>query len=287
VTLVGTTTTSPSTEDRTLEELSRWLLGSVGTLAAMYVFILATMFVLEPKLVFPAPRLDLAWLSQEAALSGAEEVSLSTPDGQELYGWWMPGEGPRTVLFFSGNATSVGLDPMSYARWKNEGLSVLHVNYRGYPGSTGAPSEEGLRTDALTAWNWLRERHAAQDIILVGQSLGGGVAIGLAAQESPGGLVLLATYSTAVQVARDSYPWLPVGLLMRNRFESTALAPQVRCPTVIVHGRQDTLIGTHHPPTLAAAFENPPDLYWVEGAGHNDPLLTDPTVWGAVLALAR
>jgi uncharacterized protein len=270
-----------------MTETSRWLFGGVGTLAGGYVAIMAAMMALEPKLVFPAPVLDPAWLSSEARLAGAEELHLETSDGESLYGWWLPAAGPHAVVFFSGNATSVGLDPQSYARWRAEGVSVLHVNYRGYPGSTGAPSEAGLRVDALTAWTWLRERRAAQDIVVVGRSLGGGVAVGLAAQETPRGLVLLATYSSAVQVARDSYPWLPVGLLMRNRFDSVALAPGVGCPTVIVHGRDDAMIGPHHPPALAAALPTPPALHWVEGRDHNDPLLTDPVAWDAVRALFR
>ncbi len=270
-----------------MTETSRLLWGGVTTLVGGYAAIMAAMFLLEPRLVFPAPDIDPAWLSSQAARAGAQELALATIDGETLYGWWMPAKGPRAVLFFSGNATSVGLDPMTYGRWLAAGVSVLHVNYRGYPGSTGAPSEPGLRIDARTAWQWLRERREAQDIVVVGRSLGGGVAIGLAAEEQPRGLALLATYSSAVQVARDSYPWLPVGLLMRNRFDSAALAPQVRCPTVLVHGRRDTLIGVHHPPALAAAFSTPPALHWVDGAAHNDPLLTDPVSWDAVRGLAE
>ena len=270
-----------------MNEATRVLLGGAGVLAGGYAAILAAMFALEPRLVFPAPRLTHTWLAEEATRAGAEELRLQTSDGETLYGWWLPAAGPRAVVFFSGNGTSVGLDLPTYARWRNEGVSVLHVNYRGYPGSTGSPSEAGLRIDARTAWAWLRERREAQDIVVVGRSLGGGVAIGLAAEKSPRGLALLATYSSAVQVARDSYPWLPVGLLMRNRFNSVALAPQVRCPTVLVHGEADAMIGSHHPPALAAAFTTPPRVHWVSGRSHNDPLLTDPTAWDAVRGLSR
>ncbi len=261
--------------------------GALTTVAVAYGGIMTAMFLLEPKLVFPAPAIDPGWLSRQAATLGAQELHLETPDGETLYGWWLEADGPQAVIFFSGNGTSVGFDPMAYSRWLAEGVSVLHVNYRGYPGSTGAPSEQGLRTDARTAWAWLRERRSAEDIVVVGRSLGGGVAIGLAAEEQPRGLVLLATYSAAVRVARDAYPWLPVGLLMRNRFDSTALAPRVHCPTVIVHGTADSMISPAHPPVLAAAFPSPPAVHWVDGAEHNDPLLTDPTAWAAAKALTQ
>lgn len=264
-----------------------WVAGALAVGLGGYLSILVAMFALEPRLVFPAPQLDPGWLESQARLAGAEELRLTTPDGETLYGWFLPADGPRAVLFFSGNATSVGLDPSAYRRWRDQGVSVLHVNYRGYPLSTGTPSEAGLRTDAETAWRWLTTRYSADDIVIVGRSLGGGVAVGLAATVQPRGLLLLATYSAAVQVARDSYSWLPVGLLMRNRFDSAALAPQVSAPAVIVHGRADTMIGPHHPTTLAAAFAQPPPVLWVDGAAHNDPLLTDPDAWQAALALTR
>ncbi len=270
-----------------MESLATTALNGLGVLAGIYVFICVAMFALEPRLVFPAPQLSAAWLSREAELQGARELSLVAEDGTRLYGWFIETPGPRAVLYFSGNATSVGADPLAYARWRAEGVSVLHANYRGYPGSAGAPSEAGLSQDAEAAWTWLRERYAAEDIVIVGRSLGGGVATALAARHRPRALALLATYASAVRVAQDTYPWLPVGLLMRNRFETTAHAATIDCPVVIVHGTDDDLIRPTHPPILAAAFPGSPEPIWVQGAGHNDPLLTDPVAWQAVRELAR
>ena len=259
-------------------------------LAACYLAVVGLFTLLEGTLLFPAPRVSRAELALWARQFGATEVSLQSADGESLYGWRL-GSSDRIVVYFSGNGSTVG-EVETYRAFADAGLSVLHVNYRGYPGSTGRPSQQGLRADALAAWAEARRTHPADHIIVAGHSLGGGVAVGLTADrcrkggsERPGALLLMATFSSAVDVARDHYPWLPVGAIMRNRFESLASAGDLSCPTLIVHGDRDSLIRIEHGRRLAKAIEGA-RLVTVPGAEHNDLLLSHPSARAALEELA-
>jgi fermentation-respiration switch protein FrsA (DUF1100 family) len=252
-----------------------------------YLIVMGLLVYLEPQLVFPRPEVPREELAARAQAAGAEEVELVTADGVTLYGWRLRGRGERAVLYFSGNGSTVGGPTLLYERLTRAGLDVLHVNYRGYPGSGGEPDEEGLRADARAAWGLLREEFEPDEITVIGRSLGGGVAVGLAAEVRPRALITLATFTAAVDVARESYPWLPVKWLMRNPFDSMALAPRVACPVLLIHGTQDSYIKPHHAEALAAAFAGPAEVLWVPGEDHNSDLLGDPEVLERVLALAR
>lgn len=255
---------------------------------ACYAAVVALFAALETTLLFPAPRLSQAWLRTAAERVGARELALRSEDGTALYGWRI-GDGSPLVVFFDGNGSTVGAATDLYALLVAQGAAVLHVNYRGYPGSEGSPSEAGLRMDARAAWAEARRTHDAEDIVVLGHSLGGGVAVGLAAErcaagEPPRALALSATFTSAARVAREAYPWLPVDAIMRNRFDSLALAPAITCPSLVVHGEADTLIRPRHGRELAAAIEGA-RLLTVPGVGHNDPLWTRPGPAAALTAL--
>jgi len=268
-----TETTAPATPSTA----KRWLIGGV----LGYLVIVGLMAAFETALVFPAPRIERAKLTRAANAFGATEVTLTAEDGNGLYGWRI-GETDRLVLYFSGNGSSVGEGDL-YRHLSTAGISTLHVNYRGYPGSEGTPSEEGLLRDARAAWREARRTHSADRIIVFGKSLGGGVAIGLVAgltEEQPAGLVLASTFTSAVAVGAEAYPWLPVSTMMRNRFDSLARANQIRCPTLVLHGTADAMIGSHHGQRLAEAITGAIFL-GVAGMGHNDRLLSDTEAWAA------
>ena len=252
-----------------------------------YASVVGMMLLMETELLFHPPERGADQLAEAAAAVGAREIRVMTEDGVSLYGWRLRSKSERAVLYFSGNGDSVGDNTLLYQRLHRAGLNVLHVNYRGYPGSEGEPDEEGLRKDARAAWRFLMEDFKPHQVTIVGYSLGGGVAAGLAAEVSPRALVLMSTFTSAADVAQETYPWVPVKLLMKNRFESTAFAPKVTAPALILHGTKDQLIPPHHAEGLAAAFEERPDILWIQGAGHNDDLLGEPRALEALLALTR
>ncbi|MBT3224533.1 MAG: hypothetical protein HN348_36155, partial [Proteobacteria bacterium] len=204
------------------------MLDMLPTIAVQVVLAIVLMVVtgvlLEPFMLFPRPRIGRGRLQQMARWYKATEIEVVAEDGNELYGWRL-GDGSPLILFFSGNGSTVGASLERYQLLEDTNVTIVQVNYRGYPGSQGRPFEKGLRQDARAAWAEARRTHEAKDIILLGKSLGGGVAIGLVAElqqkgETPRALVVESTFTAAVNVAAELLWWLPVRWFMRNRFNS-------------------------------------------------------------------
>ena len=244
----------------------RWLFVGVLIVSITGMFGLE---LLEEKMLFPAPPLSRSWLTKQAQAQGAEELGLTTEDGVRLYGWRLPAARERrgVLIWFEGNGASVGQRPREFEKLTTEGWEVVQINYRGYPGSEGRPSEEGLRKDARTVYDYAVKIDAR--VAVVGKSLGGGVAVGLAAERSLQWLLLESTFASAQRVAVELWGW-PVEHLIHNRFDSLKLAAKVRCPTMVVHGEEDFLIRIPQAEDLARSLGAP--LLRVPG-GHNDPLM--------------
>lgn len=244
----------------------RWLIVGVLIVAITSMFGLD---LLEEKMLFPAPPLSRSWLSKQAQLQGAEELQITAEDGVQLYGWRLAAEGPRrgVLIWFEGNGATVGQRPREFDQLRRDGWEVVQANYRGYPGSEGRPSEEGLRKDARAVYAVAAQIDGR--VAVVGKSLGGGVAVGLAAERPLQWLLLESTFASAQKVATELWGW-PVEHLIHNRFDSLKLAPKVRCPTMVLHGEEDYLIRISQAEVLSRALGAP--LLRVPG-GHNDPLM--------------
>ncbi len=233
-------------------------------------------------MVFPGtPGLSVAFLNQMAERYGAKPIEVRTEDGERLYGWHReaePRNGPRrTLIYFHGNASSV-LAPLALQqRLSAGGWDFVGIHYRGYPGSTGVPSEAGVLRDAEATWKYATAElgTAAERVALHGRSLGGGVAVQLAATVEPGALVLESTFTSIVELARARFPFLPKQLLAYP-FRSRDFASQVHCPVLVSHGSADTLIPVAQGRELASLFH----AQYVEGAGleHNDPTWVGPSL---------
>ena len=259
-------------------------------IVACYALIVGLFTLLESTILFPAPRLSRHALGVLAGKVGAQEVEVSAADGTRLYGWRV-GRGDRLAIYFSGNGSTVGGPLETYSRLNLLGYEVLHINYRGYPGSAGRPSEVGLREDARAAWAEATRTHDPGRVLIVGNSLGGGVAVGLAAERSqapegqrPAGMMVMASFTSAVRVGQTAYPWLPVSAIMRNRFDSMALAPKIRCPALVLHGTRDSMIDIAHGRELAGAIDGA-RFVAIDGYDHNDPLLPHPDASAAMAAV--
>jgi pimeloyl-ACP methyl ester carboxylesterase len=257
----------------------------LAVLILTYGLVVLALVLFEPALVYPRPTVDRAQLGELARGAGASELTVVTSDGLPLYGWRLGSGGPL-VLYFSGNGSTVGAPLPRYQRLVDAGYSVLHVNYRGYPGSTGEPSEPGLIRDALAAWDRARVSHEAREIVIMGRSLGGGVALALAASldEQPRALVIESSFTSAVAVARETWWWLPVGWLMTNRWDSLGRAGELDLPALVLHSQHDEMIPVEHGRRMAATL----GATYVElsGLGHNDDLLGQPAAWRAFEELA-
>jgi fermentation-respiration switch protein FrsA (DUF1100 family) len=206
-----------------------------------------------------------------------EEVSLRTPDEKVIAGVLVlpPGERAPLVIYFGGNAEEVTSFAGDAAHTYGN-RAVLLVNYRGYGRSQGRPAEKLLVQDAAELFDWAARRSDidAARIALHGRSLGTGVAVQLAAARPARCIVLTSPFSSARDVAREIYPWLPIGLLMRHPFDSAQHAPNLKVPALVLMGDADTLIPKHHSERLASLWGGPVERAAFAGFGHNDIQVT-------------
>jgi pimeloyl-ACP methyl ester carboxylesterase len=176
--------------------------------------------------------------------------------------------GSRALIYFGGNAEDVSLTRAELAALlPDTALYLLH--YRGYGGSEGSPSEAAIRRDAQALHAFVAARHS--EITVVGRSLGTGPAVHLAATQPVRRLVLVVPFDSLLAVAQAAMPWLPIPLLLRDRWEATSEAPFVRAPTTLVAAAQDSVVPVRHAQALARAFQPSVARLVV------DPWLTDTT----------
>jgi fermentation-respiration switch protein FrsA (DUF1100 family) len=249
----------------------------------VYVLVVAVVFTVQRKLIYlPSASLHLA---REEALPEAKDVVLTTADGLRLGAWLVegpPGEGPRTaILVFDGNAGDRSLRAPLARALAATGASVLLFDYRGYGGNPGAPSEEGLRADARAARDYVDRLpgHGDARIVYFGESLGTAVALALATERPPDALILRSPFPALADVAAVHYPYLPVRLLLRDRFDCLAAARALPCPALVLAGSADRVIPERLSRELLEALAGPKCYVQVPGADHNDPdLFTGPAV---------
>jgi fermentation-respiration switch protein FrsA (DUF1100 family) len=199
------------------------------------------------------------------------DVRIPTPDGQVLEAWYEPPRpGKPVFLYLHGQAASLELGKWRYIRLHKEGVGYLALAYRGFSGSTGSPTEQGLFTDGLAAYDWLRARgFADRDIVIDGHSLGTGVATYVATQRPARALILEAPFTAAVDVGQERYPYMPVALLMRDRFASRDRIGDVHMPVLIVHGTADATVPFAEGQKLYGLANAPKVFIAMPGSGHN------------------
>jgi pimeloyl-ACP methyl ester carboxylesterase len=200
--------------------------------------------------IYATQRAQIYFPVPESRHPGAEALWLENQAGR-IKVWHVARAGSRALIYFGGNAEDVSgnIESFTAAFPKH---SLFLVNYRGYGGSTGRPSEAGLNADALAVFDHVQQAHG--DIAVMGRSLGGGVAVALASQRPVDRLVLVTAYDSLVNVAREYFGWLPVGLLLKDRYDSVGLAPEVDAPVLIVIAAKDEIISRPRSEALAAAF---------------------------------
>ena len=254
----------------------RAILLAVSAVLLFYGLVIVFFVSMETALIFPAPDDSVEALAVSAQHQQAEEIWLETESGETIYGWRIGSE-ERLAVLFTGNASGVGLEPDRYRVLQELGFSVLHMNYPGYPGSSGRPSEAALEETARAAWQEARRTHEPDQIVLYGKSLGGFAVLSLASElgvsggEQPRGAVVESSFSSVLELAGELYPWLPVGLFLKNRMASVDRAPEVTMPVLLLHGDADELIDIAHSRRLHEALAHS-TLVELEGLGHNENL---------------
>jgi fermentation-respiration switch protein FrsA (DUF1100 family) len=245
----------------------RWLLGVLLSLAGIYSFVCVLARLSYRVFVYPAPA------PHRADASEAERLTLRAADGHAVTALWFPPARPgaRVVACFHGNGETAD-DDVPFARDLVErGLGALLVEYRGYGGSAnGTPTEEGLYLDAEAALGEAARRgFGPERVALWGTSLGTGVAAEMARRGRGTRLVLVAPFTSLRDVASRTVRWLPMSLVLPDRYDTLGKAETIRAPTLIVHGDRDEVVPFDMGQTLAHAIAGA-RFVRVPGAGHGD-----------------
>jgi fermentation-respiration switch protein FrsA (DUF1100 family) len=233
----------------------------------------AAIWALQDRLIyFPDPSPPPS--PEALGLRGVEGVALRTADGLSILGWRVAGRpGAPVLLYLHGNGGSLRHRAERVMRFQRLGWGALLVQWRGYGGNPGAPSENGLTEDARAGLKVLQEEGvAAARIVLWGESLGTGSALRLAAEQPAAiaAVVLESPFTGLLALARLHYPVLPSGLLLRDRYDNLARIREVRVPVLILQGARDTLVPPAMGRELAAAATAPVEVWEAPDAGHNE-----------------
>jgi hypothetical protein len=241
---------------------------SLASLALAYVSMVAGLAAFQRRLqYFPDRR--LVHLAQ-TGMRGGEELRLATEDGETLVAWlFPPKDGLPLILYFHGNAGALADRVPRFRTFTARGYGLLAVSYRGYGGSTGSPTQIGLMRDGEAAYREARARgYDGGRIVILGASLGTGVATALAARHQTAALVLEAPYLSALDVASAHYPYFPVRWLMLDRFRSDLAIPGVHVPVLMVHGEEDDVVPISSARRLFGLANEPKTFVRVPGGGH-------------------
>ncbi len=235
---------------------------------ALYVIVAGVMYAAQRRFMyFPEPARSNP---VAAGLKTVSEVTVQTPDGEKLIAWYgkaAPGE--PTILYFHGNGGSLELRSGTMQKYLEHGRGMFMLAYRGFSGSTGSPTEAANVADAKLAYETLvKDGVAPKDIILYGESLGSGVAVQVARDKKVEGVILDSPYTSVVELAAAQFPWLPVGLLLKDRYESIRYIGDVHVPVFILHGEADEVVPVAMGRRLFAAANEPKEIKTIPGGGH-------------------
>lgn len=251
---------------------------AIGLWTLLYFAQDQLIFFRQPAPITPPHAADLA----------ISEVKIATPDGLSMRGWLArpaAASGTRLPLaiYFGGNGEEVSY--MAGLASRFPGWSLLAVNYRGYGGNAGSPSERALFADALALYDWAASRPDIDParIVAIGRSLGSGVAVYLAAERPLAALVLVTPFDSLRAVAQRHYPYAPVSFFLKHPFDSIDRAPRITTPVLVVAAQRDSIVPPEHARALFVQWRGPKTWHEIAGAGHND-LDTDPEYWKAIAA---
>lgn len=263
--------TNPPKQFRTRSK-SAWRF--VRGILLAYLLVLLAMTFLETAMLYPRPGKER--FDRKPVGIDYEEVFFQSADGTKLHGFFFPKEdAKRAILYFHGNAECVAdnAEYMDFLRSKLD-AALFIFDYRGYGYSNGKPHEVGLIADGVAAQKWLASRVSLnpEDVVLMGRSIGGAVAVGVAAEAGANGLVLINAFSRLTDVASYHFRWLPVRTLMRNRFDSIERVANYEGPVFQSHGTMDEVVPIKFGRDLYEAIPSRVKKF-VEHPGlfHNDP----------------
>jgi uncharacterized protein len=247
----------------------KWLVvfASIG-----YVGCVIVLFFAQRTLVFPI-REAVRTSPAAAGFPQAEEHILTTADGEKVIIWHVPAKpGHPVVMYFPGNGDVLAHKVGRFRDITADGTGLVALSYRGYGGSSGKPSEQGLYNDAEATYAFTAERYKTAQIVVWGFSLGTGVAVALAAGHPVGKLILEAPYTSIADVAvsRPQYRVFPIRWLLQDQFHSDERIAAVTAPLLVMHGGHDSTVPIRFGERLFALAHEPKELVRFPEGGHNN-----------------
>jgi uncharacterized protein len=240
----------------------------------VYIIISGVLFFLQEQIIFHQPGItEERLLHIRARFPEAEEVTIDTPDNISLHGWLVRNDskGPSPLLiYFGGNAEEVSW--MIEEKDNFSGWTILLVNYRGYGLSEGYPEEDALMKDALLLYDTFADRKDVRRdaIAVMGRSLGSAVATYLSGTRSPAATVLVSSFGSIEDVARQNFPFIPVGLLLKHKFNVKPFAEKAGNPMLTLVASDDRIIAPFHSNNLYEAWQGRKEMVVIQNTGHND-----------------
>lgn len=244
----------------------------VFQLLAFYLVILIVVYVAQRSLQY-FPDKNHPGEPKDSGVPDMQIVELQTEDGLRLNAWFAapPKKDGQIVVLFHGNAGHIGHRAIKAQHFIDKGIGVLLVEYRGFGGNQGNPTEEGLYKDGRAALRFLDQKeYTVSQLILYGESIGSGVAVQMALEIQPRYLILEAPFSSAADVAKKQYFFLPVDYLMKDRYDNIEKIANIKTNLLIVHGDEDMVIPIELAERLFARANHPKEFITINGGHHND-----------------
>src|ERR1700737_1009853 len=245
----------------------KWLvvLASIGYLGGLVV-----LFFGQRAFIFPVPQ-TVRTAPEAAGFPEAEEQILTTAEGEQVIVWHVPAKpGHPVVIYFPGNGDFLAGCVGRFRDITADGTGLVALSYRGYAGSSGRPSEQGLLLDAAAAYAFTAARYGADRIVVWGFFLGSGVAVALAADQPAGNLILEDPYTSIVDVAGSLFRIVPVRWLIRDQFRSDERIARVTASLLIMHGERDSTISISFGERLFALAHEPKQFVRFPDGGHDN-----------------
>ncbi|SES32649.1 alpha/beta hydrolase [Salipaludibacillus aurantiacus] len=271
--------------------MNKWLLAPLILLAIIGLLFILLYFFQARLIFFPQSITQHEAEQITGQYERAEEISFHADGGNQLHGWLLHPEQEtgknRLLIYYGGNAEELSAQiPMMTERLDD--WSVLLVNYRGYGKSEGRPEEENLYNDALLIYDVIQDEfdNGLDSTVLMGRSIGTGIATKVAAERHADGLVLVSPFDSLEEVASRHYSFLPVSLLLRFSFDSVSRINEISGPLLVITGDEDEIVPESHTEALLKDYTGSLQYEQLQGRGHND-LHLDPQFWKALREFLR
>ena len=238
------------------------------TFLLIYFFIIVFTYFFQRNLLYHPKENNYFG---DPLLVSVEKIKIKTNDNIELLSWYHKkvSANYKTILFLHGNAGTLGNRIHKINHFKDMNINFLLISWRGFNGNRGIPTEQGLYEDARSALSWLKlENIRAEDIVIYGESLGTAVAVEIAQNKNFAGIILESPFTSMIDAGKDKYPFLPVKLLLKDKYESNKKIKNIKSPILIMHGKVDNIVPFYMGKKMYELANEPKYSYFSEYDDH-------------------